>query len=246
MDKESTYFLFCLPHGSSMSSSSAPFEFDSTAAYDNELAVYRVSGSPKKLAQVTRDVIVQDGQVWQDMTSPSVTDKVREGLVGGIFHYGGKHQMWAADTWDGTDATKPQFHALDPLDPTLFYKASDKGLPVPFEQDVEGNVYLVDTNTPGKMSGPLATQPGTYYFDGDASFDRVLGPDDPDQAILLLSRGQKPEVVEYEKGASYTYDGNNFVDINKSAQSSIDDSDDSDDSSVFSEDEEVSAICTIL
>ena len=99
-----------------MSSSSSPLEFDSTAAYDNELAVYRIRGSPKKLAQASSDIIVQDGQIWKNMQLHASKDDIKEGLVGGIFHYGGKHQKWPADTWDGTDATKPKFHVLDPLD----------------------------------------------------------------------------------------------------------------------------------
>ena len=221
---------------------------------DDGLAVYKVVGTStanQYEIQQRGNVIVQDGKVWRDMSSPEVINRVKEGKIAGIYHYGGKNQRWNADTWDGTEETKPKFHALDPLDPQLFYKADPAtGLPVPFQAptDADGNVYL-STDSPGVLDGPLLqSQPGTYYYDGSASFDRVLGPDDPDQAILLLSRGQKPEVVNVEEGqnVSYTYDGNSFVDNKVITKSNKDVQDEEDEEIFIDQNTKDVKVCTIL
>ena len=140
--------------------------------YDNALSIYKVSEGGV-VRRMERNVIVQDGQIHPDFVPGSdVMSRIKEGQVGGIYRF----------EWDGRDETRPKFHrVVDVLNPELVYKADERGLPVPMvDEDAEGNVYLLDPATPGGLSGPLATGPGTYYFDGDASFDRVLGPDDPD------------------------------------------------------------------
>lgn len=225
---------------------------------DDGLAVYKVVGTSTENQygtlteyeiQQRGNVIVQDGKVWRDMSEPEVIGKVKEGKIAGIYHYGGKNQRWTSDVWDGADETKPRFHALDPLDPQLFYKAdAATGLPVPFQAptDADGNVYL-STDSPGVLDGPLLqSKPGTYYYDGSASFDRVLGPDDPDQAILLLSRGQKPEVVPVEEGqnVSYTYESNQFVDNQVNTSSNEDVQEEEDEEIIENENKVVQ--CTIL
>lgn len=219
---------------------------------DDGLAVYKVVGTStanQYEIQQRGNVIVQDGKVWRDMSSPEVIEKVKEGKVAGFFAFGGKNKRWDSDTWDGTEETKPRFHALDPLNAELFYKPDPAtGLPVPFQAptDADGNVYLYN-DTPGVLNGPfLQSQAGTYYYDGSASFDRVLGPDDPDQAILLLSRGKKPEVVNVEEGqkVSYTYDGNSFVD-NKVVTTSNEDEQDEEDEEIIENENRV-VQCTIL
>lgn len=178
--------------------------------YDNALSVFKVSDGAVR--RMERNVIVQDGQIHPDFVPGSaIMSRIKEGQVGGIYRFGGSHEKWGADQWDGRDETKPKFHVLDALNPELVYKADERGLPVPMiDEDADGNIYLLDPAMPGGLRGPLATGPGTYYFDGDASFERVLGPDDPDQAILLLSRGQKPTIKGTADGEiSFTYKSNN-------------------------------------
>lgn len=177
--------------------------------YDNALSIYKVSEGAVR--RMERNVIVQDGQIHPDFEPGSdVMNRIKEGQVGGIYRFGGSHEKWATDQWDGKDETRPKFHVVDALSPELVYKANEHGHPVPMiDEDADGNVYLLDQATPGKLTGPLATGPGTYYFDGDASFDRVLGPDDPDQAILQLSRGQRPTIMAAADGEiSFQYNTN--------------------------------------
>ena len=64
----------------------------------------------------------------------------------------------------------------------------------PSESDEEGNVYLLQPGgsfMPSQITGAKA---GLYYYDG-SDFDRVLGPDDPDEAILKFSAQGRPEIV---------------------------------------------------
>lgn len=146
--------------------------------------------------------IVNHGNVYADFKEmyreKEYEQDVMDGKVLAIYRLGGTgvkiNQGSSLDDF-------PNFHQLDRFDPQLFYKTNKLGIPVPFEAptDEEGNVYL-STETPGEMIGPLLqSQPGTYYYDGAQSFDRVLGPDDPDQAILMLTRGEKPEVVQRDE-----------------------------------------------
>ena len=124
---------------------------------DDKLALYRLQENPHSEVDYNlialhedkalgyHNMIVKDGKIWKDMYTKEDANNIKEGKVVGIYHFGGKNKRWDSDTWDGTEETKPKFHALDPLDPELFYKPDPKtGLPVPFQAptDADGNVYL--------------------------------------------------------------------------------------------------------
>ena len=63
----------------------------------------------------------------------------------------------------------------------------------------EGNIFLA-TGVAGKLKGPLGTAnrftSGTYYYDGDSSFERLEMPQDADVSIMRFARGgERPETV---------------------------------------------------
>lgn len=174
------------------------FENDKDILENQVFKMSREEGNPSVLKiDQWPGGIVNHGNVYADFEEmeKEYDQELMDGKVLAIYRLGGTgvkiNQGSSLDDF-------PKFHKLDRFDPQLFYKTDKLGIPVPFEAptDEEGNVYL-STETPGEMIGPLLqSQPGTYYYDGAQSFDRVLGPDDPDQAILMLTRGEKPEVVE--------------------------------------------------
>ena len=84
---------------------------------------------------------------------------------------------------------------------SVFKMGSKRGVVYPrLVNPQEGNIFLA-TGVAGKLKGPLGTADiftpsGTYYYDGDSSFERLEMPQDADVSIMRFARGgERPETV---------------------------------------------------
>lgn len=90
---------------------------------------------------------------------------------------------------------------LIPSNENFVYRINEEEqVPVVFPQQglEDGNIYLA-TGVVGQIRGPVGTAlgtPGTYYYDGDSSFERLEMPQDADVSIMRFARGgERPETV---------------------------------------------------